>query len=85
MLSVFISIVSMRRIDVILMSTHNILFHDKWKNFLGTRNRLRISHGKRAIGVQFIDVLLYFHDDHRRIPNKADETQARLSFQRLTS
>ena len=40
---------------------------------------------KQAIGVPVIDVLLYFHDDHRRVPNKADEIQARLSFQRLTS
>ena len=41
--------------------------------------------GKQSIGVRVIDVLLYFHDDHRRVPNKADETQARLTFQRLTS
>ena len=41
--------------------------------------------GKQAIGVRVIDGLLYFHDDHRRVLNKADETQARLTFQRLTS
>ena len=49
------------------MSIHNIQFHDKirkfvylsyWKNFLGTQKRVRISHGKRAIGVRAIEVRL---------------------------
>ena len=55
------------------MSTHNINFHDKirdfpWnilkylfssnyrKCFLGTEKRVRISHGKRAIGVRVFEV-----------------------------
>ena len=55
------------------MSTHNIQFHDKirtftWifvfstyrKNFIGTQKRVRIIHGKRAIGVRAIEVLLYY-------------------------
>ena len=29
------------------------------ENFLGTQKRVRISHGKRAIGVRVIEVLLY--------------------------
>ena len=29
---------------------------------LGTQERVRNSHGKRAIGVRVIEVLLYFHD-----------------------
>ena len=53
------------------MSTHNIHFHDKIKknpifvflsyrkNVVGTQKRVRISHGKRAIGVRAIEVLLY--------------------------
>ena len=54
------------------MSTLNIQFHDKMtkypqifvlliyrKNFVGTQKRVRISHGKRAIGVRAIEVLLY--------------------------
>ena len=57
------------------MRTHNIHVHDKmgkipelsrnicvlscWKNFLGTQKRVRISHGKRVIGVRVIEVLLY--------------------------
>ena len=54
------------------MSTHNIQFRDKMrkfpyifvflscrKNFVGTQKRVRISHGKRAIGVRAIEVLLY--------------------------
>ena len=28
-------------------------------NFLGTQKRVRISHGKRVIGVRIIEVLLY--------------------------
>ena len=53
------------------MSTHNIQFHDKIrkfplvfvflryrKNFVGTQKRVRINHGKRAIGVRAIDVRL---------------------------
>ena len=55
------------------MSTHNIQFHDKIrkfplvfdffsyrKNFVGTQKRVRIIHGKRAIGVRIIEVRLYF-------------------------
>ena len=55
------------------MSTHNIQFHDKIrkfplvfvflsyrKNFVGTQKRVRINHGKQAIGVRAIDVRLYF-------------------------
>ena len=30
------------------------------KNFLGTQKRVRISHGKRVIGVRVIEFLLYF-------------------------
>ena len=55
------------------MSTHNIQFLDKirkknpqifvflsyWKNFLGTEKRVRIIHGKRAIRVRAIEVILY--------------------------
>ena len=51
------------------MSAHNIQFHDRIrtfphiffslsyiKNFVGTQKRVRISHGKRAIGVRAIEV-----------------------------
>ena len=61
--------------EAILMSTHNIQFHDKirkfpkifvflsyWKNFVGTQKRVRISHGKRAIGVRVIEVRLYINN-----------------------
>ena len=54
------------------MSAHNIQFHDKIrniplilvflsyrKNFKGTQKRVRISCGKRAIGVRTIEVRLY--------------------------
>ena len=54
------------------MSTHNIQFHDKirknpeifvflsyWKDFVGTEKRDRIIHGKRAIRVRAIEVILY--------------------------
>ena len=54
------------------MSTHNMQFHDKirtftlifvfWtyrKNSIGTKKRVRMIHGKRAIGVRAIEVLLY--------------------------
>ena len=50
------------------MSTNNIQFHDKislnmltsyQKNFVGTQTRVRISNGKRAIGVRDIEVRLY--------------------------
>ena len=53
------------------MNTHNIQFHDKIRNFplifvflsyrkkfVGTKKRVRISHGKRAIGVRAIEFLL---------------------------
>ena len=75
------------------MSTHKVHFHDK----IRPKMQLNICFlelaeefpweflSKQAIGVPVIDVLLYFHDNHRRVPNKADEIQARLSFQRLTS
>ena len=59
--------------EAILTSTHNIRFYDKIrkfplifvflsyrKNFVGTQKRVRISHGKRAIGVRAIEVRLYF-------------------------
>ena len=60
--------------EVILMSTHNMQFRDKIiiekkhyilvflsyrKNFVGTQKRVRISHGKRVISVQIIEVFLY--------------------------
>ena len=51
------------------MSTHIIQFHNKIrtfplifvflsyrKNFVGTQKRVRISHGKQAIGVRAIEV-----------------------------
>ena len=54
------------------MSIYNIQFHDKIrkkslifvflsyrKNFVGTEKRVRISHGKRDIGVRAIEVRLY--------------------------
>ena len=54
------------------MSTHNIQFHNKirkfpsifvylsyWKNSIRTHKRVRISHGKRAIGVRAIEDRLY--------------------------
>ena len=54
------------------MSTRNIQFQDKIKeilkifvflsyrkNFVGTQKRVRISHGKRAIGVRAIEVRLF--------------------------
>ena len=55
------------------MSTHNIQFHDKnkeknpcifvflsyWNNFVGTEKRVRFIHGKRAIRVRAIEVILY--------------------------
>ena len=72
MLSVLIRIASMRYV-AILMSTHNIQFHDKirkfpkifvflsqWKHFVGTLKWVRISHGKRAIGVRAVEIRLYF-------------------------
>ena len=53
------------------MSTHNIQFHNEIrrlplifvfliyrKNFIGTQNRVRISHGERAIGVRVIEIRL---------------------------
>ena len=57
--------------EAILMSTNNIQFHDKIrklpvvfvflsyrKNIVGTQKRVRINHGKRAIGVRAIEVRL---------------------------
>ena len=53
------------------MCTHNIQFHDtitqftkiflffsRRKNFEGNQKRVRISHGKRAIGIPAIEVRL---------------------------
>ena len=41
------------------MSTHNIQFHEKIrKDFVGTEKRVRIIHGKRAIRVRAIEVIL---------------------------
>ena len=58
------------------MSTLNIQFHDKirknpsifvflsyCKNFVGTEKRVRIIHGKRAMRVRAIEVILYFGID----------------------
>ena len=58
------------------MSIHNIDIHDKmtklpynisifvllsyWKNFLGTKKRVRICQVKRIFGVRAIEVRLYF-------------------------
>ena len=54
------------------MCTHNIQYYDKirkfslryvflskLKNFVATQKRVRISHGKRAIGVRAVEVRLY--------------------------
>ena len=51
------------------MSTNNIQFHDETRKFplnfvflryfVGTQKLIRISHGKRAIGVRAIEVRLY--------------------------
>ena len=62
------------------MSTLNIQFHDKikkkipkyvflsyWKNFVGTEKRVRIIHGKQAIRVPAIEVILYFCGIIRKI------------------
>ena len=64
------------------MSTHNIQFHDKirkfplnfhkcmlsWAiNFKGTQKRLRMSHGKHAIGVRAIEVRLYIHTNKEEL------------------
>ena len=39
----------------------NFVFLSYRKNFIGTQKRVRIIQGKRAIGVQGIEVLLYIH------------------------
>ena len=58
------------------MSTNNIQFLDKimkksplifvflsyWKDFVGTEKRVRIIHGKRAIRVRAIEVILYIFE-----------------------
>ena len=67
MLSVLIRIASM-----ILMSTHNIQFHDKIRKkflnicflelleeFVASEKRVRFIHGKQAIRVRAIEVILY--------------------------
>ena len=72
MLSALIRIASSRLDEAILMSTHNIQFHDKirknheifvflnyWENFVGTEKRVRIIHGKRDNRVRAIVVILY--------------------------
>ena len=60
-------------VEAILMSTHNIQFHDKIIKFSlnicslqlseefcrDSKRRIRISHGKRAIGFRAIEVRLY--------------------------
>ena len=56
------------------MTTHNTQFHHRirtipkylfslaiGKKFVGTRKRVRISHGKRVIGVRAIEVRLYLY------------------------
>ena len=35
------------------------VFLSYWKNFVGTEKRVRIIHGKRAIRVRTIEVILY--------------------------
>ena len=58
--------------EAILMSIHNITFHDKIRKkpltvcflelleeFVETEKRVRIIHGKRAIRVRAIEVILY--------------------------
>ena len=68
------------------MSTHNIL-HDKIrkfpkifvflgyrKNFVGTQKRVRISHGKRAIGVRAIGVRLYFFRKDNILEQQREKT-----------
>ena len=39
----------------------NFAFLGYQENFPGTKQSLRISHGKRAIGVRVIEVLLYLN------------------------
>ena len=36
------------------------VFLSYWKNFVGTEKRVRIIHGKRAIRVRAIEVIMYF-------------------------
>ena len=55
MLRLLIRIASMRfdEFDAILMSTHNIQFHDKISEELRrTQKQVRISHGKRSIWIR---------------------------------
>ena len=69
------------------MSTYNVPFHDKIRKFpkmlvflscrkdvVGTQKRVRISHGKRVIGVRAIEVRLYYAVI-RRVSN---ETETRI-------
>ena len=42
--------------------TLNIFFLSYWKDFVGTEKRVRIVHGKRAIRVRAIEVILYIFD-----------------------
>ena len=45
----------------ILLNPEIFVFFSYRKNFLGTQKRLRIIHGKRAIRVRAIEVILYVH------------------------
>ena len=65
------------------MSTHNIYFHDKirnfllsqirysylqlWKKILGIQERVRNSHGKRVIGVRAIEVSVYHYSRYQEL------------------
>ena len=61
------------------MSAHSIHLQDKrrnlpklsvyriWRKSLRTQERVRLIHGKRAIGVRAIEVLLYFPSCSKKI------------------
>ena len=57
MLSVLIRIASMR--VKIRKFSYMFVFLSYRKYFIGTQNRVRISHGKRAIGVRAVEVRLF--------------------------
>ena len=44
------------------------------KNFVGTQKQVRINHGKQAIGVQVMDVLLYCGEIRKIIPDLISNT-----------
>ena len=44
--------------EIVRKVPYNIFFLIYWKNFIGTQKRVRISHGKRAIGVRATEVRL---------------------------